>query len=134
MPVGTGVRRTAAIVAVLLFVWMLLLLFRQPTITYDRDTETFGVITVECGSVIGVGWPTDGAYLIDENGSGLYSDSIRGDRSSYLKDITRAGIYRDCTERRTTYLGGMAILAVPTTLLGLLAILPRRRVVQPADQ
>jgi hypothetical protein len=110
---------------------MLLLLFRQPTIIYDHDTDTFGVVTVECGSVIGAGWPSDGAFLLDENGSGLYSDSISGGKSSTMKEITRAGIYRDCAERRTTYVGGMAVLAVPTTLLGVLAILPRRRADHP---
>jgi hypothetical protein len=130
MPVGTGVRRAAGIVALLLFAWMLLLLFRQPTITYDQDTEQFGVVDVRCGSVIGVGWPTGRAYLVDQNGSGLYSDGISGGRN--LSQTTRAGIYRDCADRRTTYVGGLAILAVPTTLLGVLAILPRRRADHPA--
>ena len=125
MPVN--VRRAAAVLALLLLVWMLVLFFRQPTIDYAPD-DHFGQVRAECGSVVGAGWPGDTDFLLDDNGSGPYADSIEGNTAT-MKQITRDGVYRDCAQRRDTYVGGMAILAVPTTLLAVVAILPRRRTV-----
>jgi hypothetical protein len=105
--------------ALLLLAWMLLLFFRAPRITYD--SQEFGAVRAECGSVVG---GSSRGFLLGADGSGLQTDFIDG---ANLPPTTRAGIHGDCQDRRTTYVGGMALLAVPTTLLAVLAIMSRRR-------
>jgi len=110
-------------IAAVLLLWMLLLLFRGPRFTtdnYGAEQQTH----VECGSVIAVGWPSDGSFLMDDNGGGFYGDHVASGPSS-LTAQQRAGIARDCSERRDTYLGIMVLLAVPTSVLGAAAILGR---------
>jgi hypothetical protein len=110
--------------ALVLLAWMLLLFFRRPTITYD--SEGSGAVRADCGSVISGG---SRGFLLSSDGSGLQTDAIDG---TNLPPATRAGIQRDCQDRRTTYVGGMALLTIPTTLLTVLAITARHRPVRSA--
>jgi hypothetical protein len=105
-------------VAGLVFVGMAVLLFKGPSFT----TSGFGeeAVKVECGSLIAVGWPSDGSFL-DTESSTSWGDHITTDRS--VGTAGRLGIARDCSERRDTYLAFMIILALPANLLTTLAIL-----------
>jgi hypothetical protein len=110
------------IAAVLLFGWMVYLFASYPVIDYEPDDE-LGQWRVECGSVAGVGWPTNRENLVDENGSGPIPDSIDGPTPGRLPpDATQNAIHRDCDHRRATRLGFMALLAVPASVLAMVAI------------
>ena len=109
------------VVAGLLYVGMAVLVFRGPTFT----TSSYGEepVSVSCGSLIAVGWPSDGSFL-DTDTSSSWGDHVTTDRS--IGTAGRLGIARDCSERRDTYLTFLVILALPANLLTFLAILARR--------
>ncbi len=126
----------AGVAAVLLFGLMVYLFASYPVINYEPD-EQIGEVRAECGSVAGAGWPGRSAYLVDENGSGPVQDSIDGTTSGNLPpERTTSAIHRDCEHRRATYIGFMALLAVPTAVLAVVAVVmsPRRREVDSAAQ
>ena len=102
---------TAALVAgALLVVLMLFLGLHGPRfVASDSGGDE---LSVECGSVVAVGWPTDSSFVSSEN-SRVYGDRVRsGEADSFARD----GITRDCAERRGTFLGFMALLAVPASV------------------
>jgi hypothetical protein len=118
---GRGAYKVIGVIAGLLYVGMAVLLFKGPSFT----TSSYGEepVSVSCGSLIAVGWPTDHSYL-DTESSSSWGDHITTDRS--VGTAGRLGIARDCSERRDTYLALLIILALPANLLTLLAIQARR--------
>ncbi|MEU0093152.1 hypothetical protein [Kribbella sp. NPDC006257] len=116
-----GSYKVAGVIAGLLYVGMTVLLFKGPSFT----TSGFGqeAVSVKCGSLIAVGWPSDGSFL-DTESSTSWGDHITTDRN--VGSAGRLGIARDCSERRDTYLAFMVVLAVPANILATLAILSRR--------
>lgn len=113
--------KVVGVIACLLYVGMAVLLFKGPSFT----TSSYGEesVSVRCGSLIAVGWPSDHSFL-DTESSTSWGDHVTGDTS--VGTAGRLGIARDCSERRDTYLAIMMILAVPANLLTLLAILGHR--------
>ncbi|GAA3569730.1 hypothetical protein GCM10022197_27580 [Microlunatus spumicola] len=109
-------------VGLLLLVVMGFLLLHGPrfTTTAAFDDPT---VAVTCGSVLTVGWPTDHSFLSSE-GSSSWGDHVR---SGEPGPEGRAGIARDCSERRDTYLGFLALLAVPASVCLSAALRPGRR-------
>jgi len=116
-----GAYKVIGVIAALLYVGMLVLLFKGPSFT----TSSYGEepVSVTCGSLIAVGWPTDHSYL-DTDTTSSWGDHITTDRS--VGTAGRLGIARDCSERRDTYLALLIILALPANLLTLLAVQGRR--------
>lgn len=101
-----------------LFVVMLYLFLVSPQLSFD-DTPA----TVECGSVAGAGWPEE--EWVDTETVQHLEDHIPNELLQ--EPNATEGILRDCDQRRTTYTGFMALLAVPTVLLGAVALrLPRK--------
>jgi hypothetical protein len=123
---GRGSYKVIGVIAGLLYVGMLVLLFKGPSFT----TSSYGEepVSVSCGSLIAVGWPNDHSYL-DTDSTSSWGDHLTTDRS--VGTAGRLGIARDCSERRDTYLALLIILALPANLLTLLAI-QARRTRQPA--
>jgi hypothetical protein len=118
---GRGAYKVIGVIAGLLYVGMAVLLFKGPSFTtssYDEES-----VSVSCGSLIAVGWPTDHSYL-DTESSSSWGDHITTDRS--VGTAGRLGIARDCSERRDTYLALLVILALPANLLTVLAVQARR--------
>jgi hypothetical protein len=116
-----GAYKVVGLIACLLYVGMVVLLFKGPTFT----TSSYGEepVSVRCGSLIAVGWPNDHSFL-DSESSSSWGDHITTDNE--VGTAGRLGIARDCSERRDTYLAMMLILVVPANLLTVLAILGRR--------
>ena len=83
-------------------------------------------ISVTCGSLLTVGWPTDGSFVASEN-SRSYGDHVRSGNPDF---VARDGIARDCSERRDTFLTLMVLLAVPASVC-LSSAVARRRPAQP---
>jgi len=112
------------IMALLLYVGMAVLLFRGPTFTTSDVVDE--AVSVSCGSLIAVGWPSDHSYLADE-GSTSWSDHIDHIESGEgVGTPGRLGIARDCSERRDTYMALIVIAGVFANLLTMVAILGRR--------
>jgi hypothetical protein len=109
------------VASVLLFVGTAVLLFRGPRFTTEDDGE--GAVSVRCGSALAVGWPSDAAYLDDEDRSS-WSDHVLSDRP--LSAAGRRGLARECAERRDTYLA-LAVAAAAAANLAAAAALTRRR-------
>jgi hypothetical protein len=110
-------RMTAGTLAVVLFLVMLYLFFGNPQLSFKDNPAT-----VSCGSVAGAGWPS--AEWLDTATVHHVADSLP---PSGVASEAVPGILRDCDQRRTTFVGFMALLAVPTVLLGALAMwLPRK--------
>jgi hypothetical protein len=109
------------VIAGLLYVGMAVLLFKGPSFTIEDDDE--GPVSVNCGSLIAVGWPNDHSYLATE-GSTSWGDHVTTDRGVGTEG--RLGIARDCAERRDTYLAFLVIAAVAANLVTLVAVLGRR--------
>lgn len=109
--------KVVGVLAGLLYVGMVVLLFKGPSFT----TSSYGeqAVSVKCGSLITVGWPSDHSDL-DTESSTSWGDHVTTDQS--VGTPGRLGIARDCSERRDTYLALLVILAVPATLLAFLAI------------
>ena len=118
-------RRVYGLAASGLFVLMWFLFISSPTLTYEPD-EGEDEVRVDCTSVLHIGWPTNSVDLLDENGGGPVPDHIESG-GELPSDVVRNGIHRDCAERRATYTGGMALLAVPTSVLAAVAMTSRRR-------
>ncbi|WP_020389497.1 hypothetical protein [Kribbella catacumbae] len=116
-----GAYKVVGIVACLLYVGMVVLLFKGPSFTTSSSGEE--VVSVRCGSLIAVGWPSDHSY-VDTESSTSWGDHVTTDES--VGTAGRLGFARDCSERRDTYLAFLLILAVPANLLTLLAILGYR--------
>jgi hypothetical protein len=126
-----GLRTALACIAAVLLLCMLILLFRGPSFSttgYDQPA-----ITVKCGSVLTVGWPSDGSYVNEDGSFTVWGDSVEGGAEG-LPAGAREGFHRDCSERRDTYLGLALLLAVPGTILASAALAasvagagPRRR-------
>lgn len=128
-----AVHRTVIGVVVLLLILMAVLLFRGPRFTvgsttiYVNDTAGADVnvpdTPVRCGAVLTVGWPSDHADF-DETTSWSTSThySLPGRIGVEDARAIRYGLDQECNERRDTYIGFLIILAVPTCLLGALAI------------
>jgi hypothetical protein len=116
-----GSYKVLGVIAGLLYVGMAVLLFKGPSFT----TSSYGEepVSVSCGSLITVGWPSDGSFL-DTDSSSSWGDHITTDEG--VGTTGRLGIARDCSERRDTYLAFMIILSLPANLLTTLAILSRR--------
>lgn len=116
-------RKTTGTVAVVLFLVMLYLFFAPPRLTFVDSPES-----VDCGSVASAGWPE--ASSVDDHGVQHLADDVPFTLTQDPAGLT--GILRDCDQRRTTYTGFMALLAVPTVGLGVLSFLsPRKRKPQP---
>ncbi|GAB2595620.1 hypothetical protein [Microlunatus antarcticus] len=111
-----------AVVGLVLLAAMAFLLLHGPrfetTAAFDDES-----VAVSCGSVLTVGWPTDHSSLSSEN-SRSYGDHIRSGKTDFAG---RDGIARDCSERRDTYLGFLAVLAVPTSVCLSALLRPGRR-------
>ena len=121
-----GAYKVVGVVAALLYVGMAVLVFKGPSFSTSSYDEQ--VVSVECGSLIAVGWPSDHSFL-DTESSTSWGDHITS--GSDVGTVGRLGIARDCSERRDTYLALLMILAVPANLLTLLAILGYRDARQP---
>jgi hypothetical protein len=111
-------RATAATAAVVLFLVMIYLFISNPQLTFANNGAK-----VDCGSVAGAGWPEQ--EFVNDAGVQHLEDDIPS--SLTLDALGMDGILRDCDQRRTTRTAFMALLAVPTVLLGVLALwLPRK--------
>ena len=104
MRIGLG-----SLAAVLLLV-MLYLFLGTPQVTFTGSD-----LVATCGSVASAGWPEDSfldtpdvQHLADHVPSGLDATAV-------------AGVVGDCDRQRTTFVGLMALLAVPTAVFGVLA-------------
>ncbi len=116
-----GSYKVFGVIAGLLYVGMAVLLFKGPSFTTSGYGEE--AVSVSCGSLLTVGWPSDGSF-IDTESSSAWGDHIKTDRN--VGSAGRLGIARDCSERRDTYLAFMIILSLPANLLTTLAISSRR--------
>ncbi len=110
------------VIAAAMFAWMLVLFTRSATIVEANSNGPD--VTVDCGTIVAAGWPFDHSEL-DTETSGTDSDHVPSGTS--LSPAAFDGIARDCADRRDTYLGTMALLAVPTTLLAAGAFFAGRR-------
>ncbi|MFD7155500.1 hypothetical protein ACFV9C_12925 [Kribbella sp. NPDC059898] len=115
-------RKAWGIAVGLLYVGMLVLLFKGPS--YTIADYAAGPVHVRCGSVIAVGWPSDHSYL-GTDGSSSWGDHVDGDVNV---DAGRAAIARDCSERRDTYLALAILAAVAANLVTLGAFTVHRTV------
>lgn len=109
-------------VAAALLLFMVFLLFQGPRRTfgdYDQDVQ------VTCASVATVSWPGDHDFLSDASGS-AWSDHISTEDAN-VDLVGRQGIANGCADARTTRLGFLVLLAMPTTLLATLTVLPGAR-------
>lgn len=115
-------RWTLAAGCALLFALILVLFVRGPRF----ETSSYGEpnYMVLCGSIMTVGWPSDGSFVSTEDG-GWWGDHVE-DGPDSTPSGAREGFARDCSERRDTYLGFMIVLSAPATLLGAAAVAGRR--------
>jgi hypothetical protein len=118
--------RTAfALAGAVLVVLVLVLALHGPRFTTSEVGDD-GATSVTCGSLLTVGWPTDGSFVSSEN-SRVYGDHVRSGNPDF---VARDGIARDCSERRDTYLALMVLMAVPASVC--LSAALARRPAQPA--
>jgi len=131
---GADVRRAVfGVLTVALFVWMVLLFAGSPgTRDFEYDGDEPGTATVTCGPIAAVGWPfrTQPESARSEAGGPLSDDYVDG--GVLPGDVTQQSILDQCQDLRATRLGFMTLLAVPTALCGVGALLPGRRSGQPA--
>lgn len=102
-------QRIANWLALGLFVLMLVLFGKGPVPQVNEE-----LVEVRCHSVVAAGWPSDYTYL-SENGGGSGFDVLAG--GDRLTPAMTAQLDADCQQRRTTYVGAMVLVALPTTLL-----------------
>lgn len=119
--VARDAHKVFGVIAGLLYVGMAVLLFKGPSFTIEDDGE--GPVSVSCGSLIAVGWPSDHSSL-DTESSSWWGDHVTTDRG--VGDAGRLGIARDCAERRDTYLAFLVITGVVANLVTLVAVVGRR--------
>jgi len=102
-------QRIANWLALGLFVLMLVLFLKGPVPKVSDE-----LVEVRCHSVVAAGWPSDYTYLSENGGgSGFVADLGYG----RLTPMMTAQLEADCQQRRTTYVGTMVLLALPTALL-----------------
>jgi hypothetical protein len=102
-------QRIANWLALGLFVLMIVLFSKGPVPDVSGE-----LVEVKCHSVAAAGWPSDHTYL-SENGGGSGFDVLAG--GDRLTPAMTAQLDSDCQQRRTTYVGTMVLLALPTTVL-----------------
>lgn len=102
-------RTPLAVVGLLLLAAMAFLLLHGPRFVAEGSD---GDVAVTCGSVLTVGWPSDGSFVSSES-SRVYGDHVRSGEPDFT---ARDGIARDCSERRDTYLGFLSLLAVAASV------------------
>lgn len=102
-------QRIANWLALGLFVLMLVLFFKGPVPEVSDE-----LVDVRCHSVASAGWPSDTTYLFEDGGSSGFDVLAGGDR---LTTEMSAQLEADCQQRRTTFVGTMVLLVLPTALL-----------------
>jgi hypothetical protein len=141
---SVAAHRTVIVVTGLLLVLMGFLLLHGPRFTVGGETVRSADDSrevnvpdtdVTCGSILTVGWPSDHAWLdtLQGGSTSTHSDLPSMDADNF--NLITAGFDQECNERRDTYQGFLTVLAVPTTILAMLAIVrrPRRTSVAAAD-
>jgi hypothetical protein len=106
-----------------LLVLMLVLGFRGSRLTFEDED---GDVAVTCGAVLTVGWPGDHEFVSNERAA-AWSDHVSTEDAN-LDAVGRQGVANGCADARTTRLGFLVLLAIPTAVLGSASVAARRRV------